>query len=65
LEWNFVEGEGVLVSSSGKLGVVKTIWMDSVEVNLANGEGIMSVTWSDLCKHIVTGNFVEIVSGPL
>jgi transcription elongation factor len=65
LEWNFVEGESVLVSSSGKLGVVKTIWTDSVEVDLANGEGIMSVTWSDLRKHIVTGDFVEIVSGPL
>jgi len=65
LKWNLVKGESVLVFSSGKLGVVRALRIDSVEVDLANGEGIMSVTWNDLCKHIVTGDFVEIVSGLL
>jgi transcription antitermination factor NusG len=64
-EWSFDEGERVRVSSSGKLGVVKTVTTDTAEIDLADGEGVTSVTWTNLRKYIVINDFVEIVSGPL
>jgi transcription elongation factor len=64
-EWSFDEGDRVLISSSGKLGVIESVGTETAEVDLASGEGIISVTWTDLRKHIVVGDFVEVLSGPL
>lgn len=64
-EWSFDEGDRVLISSSSKLGVIESVGTETAEVNLASGEGIISVTWSELRKHIVIGDFVEVLSGPL
>ena len=65
LEWSFDEGDCVLISSSSKLAVVTAVRTESAEVDLASGEGVMNISWTDLRKHIVVGNFVEIISGPL
>jgi len=62
-EWSFNEGDWVLISSSGKLGVIESIGTETAEVDLANGEGIISVTWTKLHKHIIIGDFVEVLSG--
>ena len=56
LEWSFDEGEHVRISPSSKLSVVKTIGTDTAEIDLADGQGIMSVTWTNLHKYIVVGN---------
>jgi len=65
LEWSFDEGNQVLISSSSKLGVIESVRTETAEVDLAGGEGIISVTWTDLHKHIVVGDFVKVVSRPL
>ena len=36
-----------------------------VEVYLTSGEGLISITWTELHKHIVVGDFVEVLSGLL
>jgi len=63
-EWSFNEGDQVLISSSGKLGVIESIGTETAKVDLANGKGIISVTWTKLCKHIIIGDFIEVLSGP-
>jgi len=63
-EWSFNEGDRVLISSSGKLGVIESIGTENAEVDLANGKGIISITWTQLHKHIIIGDFVEVLSGP-
>lgn len=65
LEWIFDEGERVLISSSNKLGVIKSVAAETAEIDLVGGEGIISVPWNELRKHIVVGDFVEVLSGPL
>jgi transcription elongation factor len=55
----------VLNSSSSKLGVIISIGAETAEVDLAGDEGIISVPWTELHKHIVVGDFVEGLSGPL
>jgi len=51
-------------NSSDKLGVIENVGTETAKVDLANGEGIISVTWTLLCKHIIIGDFVEVLSGP-
>jgi transcription antitermination factor NusG len=65
VEWSFDEGDQVLNSSSSKLGVIISIGAETAEVDLAGNEGIISVPWTELRKHIVVGDFVEVLSGPL
>jgi hypothetical protein len=65
LEWIFNKGERVLISSSNKLGVIKSVVAETAEIDLVGGEGIISVPWNKLRKHIVVGDFVEVLSGPL
>ncbi|KIJ90484.1 hypothetical protein K443DRAFT_15198 [Laccaria amethystina LaAM-08-1] len=65
VEWSFDEGDQVLNSSSSKLGVIISIGAETAEVDLAGDEGIISVPWTELRKHIVVGDFVEVLSGPL
>ena len=63
VEWNFTEGERVVVVSSRKQGIIKAIGVNAIEVEFCNGEGIMNVPWSDLRKHLVSGDFIEVTSG--
>jgi hypothetical protein len=37
----------------------------AVEVDLETGEGIVNVPWPNLQKHVVMGNFAEVISGTL
>ena len=43
VEWNFTEGEQVVVVSSRKQGIIKAIGVNAIEVEFCNGEGIMNV----------------------
>jgi len=65
LEWIFNKGDQVLICSSRKLGVVTSIGAEMVKVDLTSGEGLISVTWTELCKHVIVGDFVEVLSGLL
>jgi len=62
LEWQFDEGEEVLIHSSKKRGIVTALWPDSVEV-LATGEGDVRVPWLDIRKVVSEGDFVEVTGG--
>jgi hypothetical protein len=62
-EWEFVEGEEVQVlprvidyASTVKNGIIKHILDDSVEVDLASEEGIVSVPWLDIRKVMNAGD---------
>ena len=59
-EMGFSEGDEVYVRSSKKRGVVTALWPDSVEVDLATGEGAVSVSWSDVRNVVSLGDFVEV-----
>lgn len=62
-EWIFEEEEKVFITSSGKLGIIHTVGVDGVEVELSNGEGIVKATWLDVRKVCVIGDYVEVLSG--
>ena len=62
-EWEFQEGEEVCIRSSNKRGTVTAVQLDSVEVNLATGEGDVSVSWMDIRKVVSIGDYVEVTSG--
>jgi hypothetical protein len=55
----------VVIFSSGKHGVIKAVGVDAAEVELDNGEGVVSILWSDLRKHFIPGDFIEVTSGLL
>ena len=63
VEWIFEEDEKVLIPSSGKQGTICTVGLDGVEVKLNNGEDMVKVTWLDIRKVCVTGDYVEVLSG--
>ena len=65
LEWIFNKGDWVLICSSSKLGVVASVRAEMVEVDLTSGEGLISITWTELHKHVIVGDFVEVLSRPL
>ena len=65
LEWIFEKGKQVAIFSSGKQGIIKTVGTDAAEVELDNVEGAASIAWSDLHKHFIPGDFVEVTSGLL
>jgi hypothetical protein len=65
-EWKFSEGERVVaIKPPAKRGIIKAIHPRSVEVDLETGEGVVNVPWPDLRKHVVIGNFAEVISGAL
>jgi hypothetical protein len=49
-EWIFEEGKQVVIFSSAKQGIIKTVGVNVVEVELGNGEGVVRISWSDLHK---------------
>jgi len=63
VEWIFEEGEKVYIPSSGKQGAICTVKVDGVEVKLNNGEDMVKVTWLDIRKVCVIGDYVEVLSG--
>jgi hypothetical protein len=63
-EWLFEENEVVIVCSSQKKGAITTVQTMEAEVDLANGEGIITASLHDLIKVFSSGDFVIITSGP-
>jgi len=64
-EWVFEEHDMVVICSSKKEGKIATIQAMHAEVELAHGEGAISVPLHDLRKVFVAGDSVGITSGPL
>ena len=64
-EWVFEEHDMVVICSSKKEGSITTIQAMHAEVELAHGEGAISVPLYDLRKVFVAGDSVSITSGPL
>jgi len=63
LEFKFEENELVLVSPTNTVGRITRLRQHEAEVALLNGEGDVSVPWVNLRKHVVLGDYVEILSG--
>ena len=53
------------IKPSEKRGIIKAVHPHSVEVDLEAGEGIMNVSWSNLRKYVVIGDFAKVISGAL
>ena len=64
-EWVFEEHDMVVICSSKKEGRITTIGAMYAEVELAHGEGAISVPLHELRKLFVVGDSVSITSGPL
>jgi len=47
LEWIFNEGDQILISSSNKLGIIKSVVAETTKVDLAGAKGIISVPWNE------------------
>ncbi len=68
LEWHFAEGDEVYVSEGNKplvskKGTVKTLRTESVDVDLASGEGVVSAPWMDVRKVVHVSEFVKATGG--
>jgi transcription antitermination factor NusG len=63
-EWVFEEGDQVVICSSKKKAIVTLVETDHLEVDLATEEGNVAVSWHDVCKAFVVGDFISIASGP-
>lgn len=63
-EWIFEEGDQIIVRSSDKRATVTAVKPHHLEVDLATGEGVMAVSWHDISKAFVIGDFVSVTSGP-
>ena len=68
LGWDFTQGDEVyLVSLSWatevRHGVITSLLMNSVEVDLGTEEGVITVSWLDICKVFNPGDFVKVTSG--
>jgi hypothetical protein len=62
-EWIFEEGERVLVSSE-KEGTIAAVESTHLLVDLATNEGIKAVSWYNVRKVFLPGEFVSVMSGP-
>jgi transcription elongation factor len=63
-EWIFEEGDQIIICSSNKKATITAIKKDHLEVDLATNEGIVAVSWYNVRKAFVVGDFVSITSGP-
>jgi len=61
-EWEFEEGEEILLRNSTKRGVINALGLHWVEV-LVTGEGDVRVPWLDIRKVDSVGQFVEVTAG--
>ena len=64
-EWDFEEHDIVVICSSRKGGIITTIQTTHAEVELADGEGTVSIPLHDLRKVFVAGDSVSIGGGAL
>lgn len=62
-EREFSEGDEVYITTSKKRGVITAVGLDSVEVDLATGEGAVSVSWSDVRNVVSVGHYIEVTGG--
>ncbi|KAF8194616.1 hypothetical protein BJ912DRAFT_924095 [Pholiota molesta] len=62
-EWVFFEDEKVLVQSSGKRGIIRSLELTHAEVEYKD-EGTHIVYWYDIQKDIHVGDFVTLLNGP-
>jgi transcription antitermination factor NusG len=62
-EFKFEEEELVLVLPTSATGRITTLRQREAEVTLLNGEGDVNVSWTNMRKYVVVGDYVEIVSG--
>ena len=62
-EWEFHEGEKVTIITSPQLGkgVVQTVEEQHLIITLASGD--VSVSWNEVRKHYIIGNFVQVCHG--
>jgi hypothetical protein len=63
LEWKFEEEELVVVRPTNGTGRIKQIRQCEAEIDLLSGEGLVNVSWKDLRKLLVLGDFVQVLSG--
>jgi hypothetical protein len=63
LEWEFAQGDKVIVGSPGKPGIITSILSDSAEVDLPNNDGIVVTSWLQIRKVIPVGVFAEVTGG--
>jgi len=61
-EWEFEEGEEILLHNSTKYGVINPLGPHWMEV-LVTGEGDVRVPWLDIQKVVSVGQFVEVTTG--
>jgi hypothetical protein len=62
LEWRFEEEELVVLCPTNDTGRIKQICQCEAEIELLSGEGLMNVSWKDLWKLLVLGDFVQVLS---
>jgi hypothetical protein len=62
LEWKFEEEELVVVCPTNDTGRIKQICQCEAEINLSSREGLVNVSWKDLRKVFVLGDFVQVLS---
>ena len=68
-KWEFYAGKKVTIIADshdhdGKQGIVQTVELQHLEVELAGGEGLISVAWKEVWKHYSVGDFVQVSHGP-
>ena len=64
-EWIFEEGEQIFVCSLAKEATIAAVKTTHLEVDLATKEGIVAVSWHNVCKVFSIGDFISVTSGPL
>jgi hypothetical protein len=63
LEWKFEEEELVVVRPTNDTGRIKQIRQCEAEIDLSSREGLVNVSWKNLWKVFVLGDFVQVLSG--
>jgi hypothetical protein len=63
LEFKFEVNELVMVLLTDKPGRIIVVQQYRLEVELLNEEGNVHVSWANVWKHMVQGDYVEILSG--
>jgi hypothetical protein len=63
LEWRFEEEELVVLRPTNDTGRIKQIRQCEAEIELLSREGLVNVSWKDLRKLLVLGDFVQVLSG--
>jgi hypothetical protein len=74
-EWHFAEDDEVYIlkldiepvyhftHETLKPGVIRALWTNYADVDLASGEGVASVRWLDIRKIIRVSDFVKVTGG--